>query len=165
MAVDLNGIKDQIKSILDTANTTTATYDLSTNMDERVTGVYRLRPERLRDIGDHFPLVTVYTVRKNTQNADVALSLQTGKRFADVTFEIAGVIYDTDFVTDNTENPSQNEAEYLMENVEQVLRNNGQLNSTVKWHTVNNVDYFALPVTEESHYTVAVMELECRVQY
>jgi hypothetical protein len=165
MALDINNIKDQIKSILDTSNDSGATYDLSSNMTERVTGVYRLRPERLRDIGDHYPLVTIYTVRKSTQNADIALSLQTGKRFADITFEIAGVIYDTNYITDNTENPSQNEAEYLMENIEQVLRNDGQLNGTVKWHSVVDVNYFALPVDEESHYTVAIMELECRVQY
>ena len=64
--VDLNGIKSTLKTLFDTANTTTASpVDLSNNMTQRVKRVLTVNPEQIPPQASFFPFVTSYITSKS----------------------------------------------------------------------------------------------------
>ena len=75
--VDLNGIKTELKSLFDTANTTTASpIDLSSNLSnsKRVNKVLTIHPEMILPQASLFPLVTCYIDSKTIKRLDIANS-------------------------------------------------------------------------------------------
>jgi len=164
MSVDISGLKTDIASILNTANTTTASYDLSTGLARRVQSVNKYNPEKVRPTGNDLPSIYIWTTAKKIKLETINVSLAGGKRRAQVLFAIAGVVW-IPYSSTVTEDPADTDCEKLMENVEQVLRANDTLGGKAKWHMSSEVTYHTAPYDEEAHLRVGVMALESTVFY
>lgn len=164
---DIIGIRGEIKSILDTANTTTASpIYLSNNMSRKIQSVYEINPSILTsDFAlATYPFVSVYARSKTDINGGIATNQLTASRLADFEFNIAGVIWN-DNVTDNLKDEAQDECIYLMENIELILRANDRLSNKVLWQRPSNVNYYSVNYTEDSHMRAGVMTVNCKLQY
>jgi len=164
MAVDISGIKTAIKSVLDTANTATAAYDLSEGMSRRVQNVCKFNIEKIFPQGNELPAVFVWTLAKKPQQVTINQTQAQGKRKGEVSFTVAGVVW-VPYSTDYTEDPADDDCEKLMENIEEVLRNTDTISGTVKWHIPDGVTYHSSPSDEEAHLRIGLMSLQATVYY
>lgn len=164
MSVNLSSIKTQFKSILDTANTTTAAFDLSSNMTRRVQKVLKVNPSLISPQASFFPWVTISADRKTVQHTTIAKDQYTAKRMSEINFSVVGAVWQ-DVLVDVTQDPADENIEILMENVEEVVRRNFKLNNTVSWSKTSEVTYHSLPIDEMTHMRVGVLNLVCRVDY
>lgn len=164
MSVDLNNLKEQIQNILGAANTTTASVDLSGGLVTRVQRVLKLNPGRIPVQASWFPFVTTMIESKEVVSQDIAATQLLAKRRAEVNLKIIGAIWNSTFL-DNEVDPSDDECEDLMENIEEILRRNDSLNSSVIWHMVNNVTYYNSQYDEETHIRVGILSLKASVFY
>lgn len=164
MAVDLNGIKTQFKSIMDSANTTTADYDLSEGMNSRVNRILKVNPLKIPIQPSFFPYVTIYANSKPIELETMAGNLKNAVRSSEISFNVVGAVWE-DITTDINEDEADEEIERLMENVEEVVRRNFKLNDTVKWANPESVDYHSLPLDEETHMRIGAMNLTCKIFY
>jgi len=164
---DIIGIRGEIKSILDSANTTTGSpIDLSNNMRRRVQKVYEVNPSILTNDFQlsTYPFISVYADQKLNITGGIAKNQSTASRVAEFEFNVAGVIWD-DNVTDYLKDDAQDECLYLMENIERILRSNDRLNNKVLWQIPTQVNYYSVNYSEESHFRAGVMTVNCRIQY
>lgn len=163
--VDLKGIRDEIKSVLDALNTTTGSpIDLSANMTQRVRKVLSIHPERIGPQASFFPLVTSYIEEKDIIQDDMAGSQLNAKRRSSVTVSVVGAVWNQNMST-NLEDPADNDINYLMENVELGLRSNANLNSKVKWQIADSVRYYFTALDEQTHLRSGLLTLKCTVYY
>lgn len=164
MAVDVNAIKTNIKSILDTANTTGAAFDLSTGLNTRVQRVLKVNPLKIPIQPSLFPYVTCYISNKDIEQVTIAKDMKTGKRMADIRVNLIGAVWEQ-LTTNINEDEADEQIEVLMENVEEVLRRSFTLNNSVRWSTPRAVSYHALKLDEETHMRVGLLELMTKVEY
>lgn len=164
MTLNIGTIKTQFKSILDTANTTTAAYDLSSGMTKRVQKVLKVNPSLISPQASFIPWVTISTDRKSVEHSTIAKDQLTGKRTGLVSFSVVGCVWEDIFSTVDVD-PADENIEKLMENIEEVLRRNYRLNNSVDWTKTEEVSYHSLPIDEQTHMRVGVLNLTCRVQY
>lgn len=164
MAIDLNGIKTQLKSILDTANTTTATYDLSEGMDKRVQKVLKVNPLKIPIQPSFFPYITCYTDNKEIELDTIAKNQLTGRRQADISLQVIGAVWDS-IISDPLLDDADEECERLMENIEEIIRRDFTLNDTVKWSKPESISFHSLPLDEQTSMRVGALTLNCKVFY
>ncbi len=167
MALPLNQIKENIQTIFETANTTTAAFDLSTGMSQRVAKILKLNVTRMPVQASYYPFVSVFYEGKSIETATIAQTQQAGRRRAALTFNIVGAVFvDTFGVPD--EDPADEDLENLMENVEEILRSNTKLNDTsgsVIWSVPTEVEYATGELEEETIVRVGTLTLEATVFY
>lgn len=162
---DLNGIKTQISTILSSANTTTASpIDLSSGMTKRVSRVLKINPQLIPPQISFYPFVTCYVTSKSMEQADLALNQINSKKKAKIELEIAGGVLNENFSTD-TEDPADEDINYLMENIELTLRSNPTLNSKVLWQISKDVKYYTANLDEQTHLRAGILTLEGTVFY
>lgn len=164
MSVDISGIKTDIKSILDVANTTTAATDLSSGLVRRVQSVNKYNPEKVKPTGNDLPSLFLWAQAKRVSLETINVSLSGGKRRARLLFSVAGVVW-VPYSATVTEDPADTDCEKLMENVEEILRANDTLGGKVKWHQVSDVTYHTAQYDEEAHLRVGIMALETTIYY
>lgn len=164
MSIDLTNIKTQIKTILDTANTTTASRDLSLGMGSRVQKVFKINPAKIPIQASLFPCVTMFIQSKGISADTIAKNQATGKRKSQISIKIVGATWNSNFA-DITQDPSDNDIEDLMENIEEILRNNGNLNNAVNWAIPTGVDYYTTVIDEQVHIRSAELTLDSVVYY
>lgn len=164
MTVNISGIKTQFKSILDTANTTTAAFDLSSGLATRVQKVLKVNPTRISPQASFFPWVTISADKKDVEQTTIAKDQITAKRAGELSFNVVGAVWEQT-VSDVTADDADEQIEKLMENVEEVVRRNFKLGNTVNWSKTEQVSYHSLPIDEETHMRVGVLTLTCRVDY
>lgn len=163
--VDLNGIKTQIASILTSANTTAGSpVDLSAGMTERVQKILKVNPSMIPPQVSFYPFVTCYITAKSVSSGDLAFNQLNAKKKCTVTVEIVGGVLNENFVAD-TEDPADEDINYLMENIELTLRGNNTLNSKVTWQITKDVSYYFAPLDEQTHLRAGVLTLEGTVFY
>jgi len=165
--IDLNGIKDEIKSILDTSNVIGANpVDLSNGMTSRVAMVFSgVRPDLIPVQASSWPFVTSYVTQKPITGADIAKDQLNSRRMADVTLEIVGGVYNDNYQGDEKD-PAEQDINCLMENIELVLRGNPNLNGKVLWQVPTDVQYFSRKASDsEGHIRAGVITLKCKVSY
>lgn len=165
MALDISAIKQEIKSLLVANNTTTSSVFLSNNMTTRVKKVYTVNPEKIELTANATPYVTIYTDRKSIEQADIARNQAIARRQTDLTLNIVGALWNQNFSADITKDPADDDLEYLMENIEEVLRQYPDLEGNVSWQVPEETDYFSMPIDEDSHFRAARLKLKCRVFY
>lgn len=166
--IALSTIKTQVQSVLDTANTTTASpLDLSSNLAKRVQQVLQINVERIPIQPDFYPCVTMFYDSKSVNLQDMASSMVLGKRKADVDLKIVGIVWNDDINTSNFQykDLSDNECEQLMENVEQVLRNDPTFSNNVLWSKTTEVSYHTYSVSEGSNMRAGIMNFRLTVMY
>jgi len=163
--IPLGTIKTEIKSLLDTANTTTASpLDLSNGMTDRVIEVGTINLTRIPLQPSFYPAVTIYYDNKVPEEATIARDQLTAKRKAKLQMQIAGIVF-LSTVTDDLVDDADNEIERLMENIEEVLRQDPGLGGNTKWTGVDRVEYHNVNVSEDSMMRIGIMDFFAIVFY
>lgn len=167
MAVlDLNNIKEQLQAALEAANTTTASTDLSSGLETRVQAVLKLNPARIPIQGNWYPYVTIYIDSKEIDEQTIQVNQSQGKRRADVGIKIVGAVWNST-VTPGSEDVDEasDDAESLMENIEQILRANTTLGGAVSWSAPEGVTYHNLSLEEDASIRAGVMSYKAVAFY
>lgn len=165
--VDLNGIKTAIRDTLLAANTTTASpIDLSSNLSnsKRVTNVIKINPEMILPQASMFPLVTCYVTDKPIKSMDIAKDQLNSQRRATVNVNVVGSIWNNNF-SSITEDPADEDINYLMENIELILRSDYNLGGKVNWQIASECKYYTTVLDEQTHLRSGILSLECEVFY
>lgn len=164
MAVDITGLKGDIRTLLNTANDTAASYDLSGGLSKRVVNVNAYNPEKLEPTANELPSVYIWTAAKRVTLESINISLSAGKRKAEVLFSVAGVVW-VPYTSTVTKDPADDDCERLMENIEEILRSSDTLGGKAKWHLTSDVTYHSAPFSEEAHLRIGLMALRATVYY
>lgn len=166
--VNIDTIKTGLKSLLDTANTTTGTpVDLSAGMNTRVARVLKIHPGRIPIQPSFFPYVSMFISDKKIEQVTFgtrgtqASSLRQGL----LSIQIVGCCYEP-FFTDLNEDQGAENVEKLMENIEEIIRTTPNLNYTsTAWATPDRVQYDDVPYDEEAHLRAGILTLDFKVHY
>lgn len=164
MALDLNNLKTQLKDIFDTANTTTATQDLSSGLARRVRKVLKVNPSRIPVQADWFPFVTTYINGKNIELKDFAVNQLMAKREGQVSVAIVGAVWNSNY-SDAAVDPADEDCEDLMENIEQILRANPTIAGVATWSYPTGVTYDNVTLAEGVHIRAGMLILEATILY
>jgi len=164
MSIDLNNLKEQVQTILQAANTTTASTDLSSGLETRVQRVVKLNPGRIPVQASWYPFVSIYVDNKNVLLQDIARNQSTSKRRAEIGIKILGAVWNST-VNDEEVDPADDDCESLMENIEEILRANDTLNGSATWAHPNDVTYFNANLDEEAHIRVGILSMQASVFY
>jgi hypothetical protein len=164
--VDISNIKTQIKSILDVANTTTAAVDLSGGMDRRVQQVLKVHPLKVPIDPGSFPWVSMYIDSKEIEQLTMghAGSQASALRSAELVVHLACAVQEP-LITSVKEDQGDENCEKLMENVEEIIRSNTNLNSSVDWCFPDTAEYHDEPWDERNFIRGALLPLRCKVFY
>ncbi len=161
---DLNGIKTAIKTLFDTMNSVAADpIDLSANLTSRVKKVLTVHPDYIRPQASFFPFVTCYVDEKQIDTDQIAGNQLRANRMSDVTINIVGAVYNSN-MTDVTKDPADDDINYLMENIELILRSSPDLGGLVKWQKPTGVNYFSTQDLK-NHMRFGVLTLKAKVNY
>lgn len=165
--VDMNGIKTGIKSILDTANTTTGSpIDLSNGLQTRVKQILTLNVEKIPIQPSFYPCVTAFFKGKMIEPMTMAANQLNAHRKAEIDITVVGIVW-VDRLSVNFEYTdfADNECELLMENVEQVLRNDATIGGRVLFSHPTAVTYHDFVTEEGAHMRAGVMNIQARAHY
>jgi hypothetical protein len=163
--VDLKGLKDNLKSLFDSANTTTASpVDLSNSLTRRVQKVLTVNPDMIPLQLSYFPYVTCYVGGKSNLKDDIAGGQLNSKRRALIDVKVVGMVWNNNHTSD-TEDPADNDINYLMENVELILRSNHNITNKVQWQLPDGVEYYSASLDEQTHLRAGVISLNATVFY
>ena len=164
--VPLNELKEQIRYVLATNNTTTGAPvdDLSGGLARRVQMILKVNPEKIPPNDNILPALTVFIDSKNTAPDTIARNGSTGKRKAEINIKIAGMVWEP-YTTDRIEDPADEDLETLMENAEKILRGYDNLGGNVSWQFPTAITYHSLGWDEKAHYRGALMDIKATVHY
>lgn len=164
--INVPSIKAEIKSILDSNNTTgSSILDLSSGMSKRLLRVATINPENYMLQSTQYPALTIHTLRKSIESRTIAKNQVNGKRLGRYTFSIAGLVWNQNFSSNIFNDPASDDLEHLMENTEYILRNYHDLNSNVTWQIPNDITYHSAAFDEQSHFRVGFLDIETTIFY
>lgn len=177
--LDLNSLKEHIQTIFETANTTTASVDLSKGLETRVQRILKLNPERIPVQAQLYPFVTIFISDKAVTMMDIAGNQLIQKRKGEISVKVVGAVWNST-ITDSEEDPADEDCESLMENVEEILRANPQLGGSqigtavigtstigpiVAFSHPTKITYHNFSLDEGTHIRAGVLDLEVTVLY
>ena len=166
--IPLNTIKSTLKGLLETANTTTGSpIDLSDSLVDRVRQVLEINIDRIPIQPSFFPCVTMFYDGKTVELQDIAKNMLNGRRRAEVDLKIVGVVWIDNINTTNYQykDLADNECEQLMENIEQVLRNDPTVTNTINWGKTTDVSYHSFAYSEEANLRTGILNYKMTVFY
>jgi hypothetical protein len=111
------------------------------------------------------PALTTYLTSKSIEAKTIAANQVAGKREAELVFSIVGLVTNQIVPNTYTSDVLDDDIEYLMENVEKVLRNYGDLGGYTRWSFPNSVTYHSSSLDERNHLRVGILDLQCKVFY
>jgi hypothetical protein len=164
MSIDLNNLKEQIQGIFETANTTTASRDLSSGLETRVQRVLKVNPSRIPIQASWYPFVTIFIDNKTVVQDGMVKDQQTAKRKAKIDVKIIGAVWNSTISDDETD-PADEDCEDLMENIEEILRANSTLAGVTTWSFPTNVTYHSADLDEDTHIRAGILNLEATIFY
>jgi len=163
--VDLNNIKSELRSLFNSANTTTANpIDLSSSLTRRVQKVLSVHPEFIPIQASHYPCVTCYISNKSMPSNDIAKDQLNSKRRGDISIDVVGAVFNQNFL-DITKDPADEDINYLMENIELILRSSPSLNGSVLWQNPTSCEYYSTVLNSQVHLRVGILKLEASIFY
>lgn len=162
--IDLDNLKTNIQSILSNANTTTADVPLSDNMVNGINSVLKLNPEVFPIEANCLPAVTTWIDGKTIEFQQIAVNQQNARRMATIDLKIVGFALNDSYTTYD-EDSADNDCEYLMENIEEIIRRNPTINGIAKWTKPTTVTYHNLTLNDETHFRAGLMTLEVKIDY
>lgn len=163
--VALNTIKDNLKTLFNNANTTTASpIDLSSNLTRRVQKVLSVHPEFIPIQASHYPCVTCYIADKSLPSDDIAKDQLNAKRRADISIDIVGAVFNQN-VLDVTKDPADEDINYLMENVELVLRSDPNLSNAVLYQRPTACQYYSTIIGSTVHLRIGILKVQASLFY
>ena len=162
---NIGTILTNIKSVLDTANTTTASDYLSNGMSSKVAYVGKIAPEKIIMNQDQYPFVTSYIDNYEIESETTARNQATGIRMSTFDVMVVGGVWNPNF-SSKFEDPSDLDIYLLMQNVEQVFRNNTDLLGAVDYQKPNSVKFKSFVDEEnDNHVRFGTMTLSVRKRY
>lgn len=164
MSVDLNNLKEQIQTIFQTENTTTATRDLSSGLETRVQRVLKVNPARIPIQSTWYPFVSVWIDKKDVEPSDFARTQLSARRKCEVDLKIVGAVWNSS-ITDEEIDPADEDCEDLMENIEEILRGNPTLNSLTSWSFPQSITYHNASLDEGAHIRAGILSLRAVIFY
>lgn len=164
MAIDLNGLKTELQTIFNTANTTTASPDLSGGLETRVQSVLTVNPARIPVQSSWYPFVTIYVDNKSITQEGIVKDQLTAKRKAVIDVKVIGAIWNSTVVDDQVD-PADDDCETLMESVEQILRANPTIGGKATWSMPTQVTYHSAVIEEETHLRAGILNLQTTIYY
>lgn len=165
-SVDINAIKETIRYVLDTANAVGGDpIDLSDNLARRVKAVMKVNPEKLRPTANLFPVVTTFLASKSIVPKDIAVNQVNGRRKAVLDFKIVGMMWNDTIQNYKSADPADDDLEYLMENIEVVIRHYATLNNLCNWQFPSAVTYHSSGYDEQTHMRIGILDLQITVFY
>lgn len=163
--IDLNDILEQLQTVFQTANTTTASpIDLSSSMNARVQTIAKVHPEKIPLQASLFPFITCFITGKNTSDQTIGKSQANIKRKAVIDIEVICAVWNDKYASAD-EDPADKDIHYLMENAELVLRSSETLNASTLWQVPTRVSYFSSSLDETTHLRAGVMSLQATLFY
>lgn len=159
---DLNNLKEQIQTILEQANTTTAATDLSSGLETRVQQILKVNPARIPIQAQWFPFVTIYTDSKEVLEQTMQRDQNSGRRKAEFDVKVVGAVWNSTISNENADD-ADDDCESLMENIEQILRGTTtatNLNSACSWQIPTNVTYHNVSLEEEASVRAGILNLK-----
>lgn len=163
--VALNTVKANIKTLFNSANTTTASpIDLSSDLTKRVQKVLSVHPEFIPIQASHYPCVTCYISDKALPLDDIAKDQLSAKRKADISIDVVGAVFNQN-VLDVTKDPADEDINYLMENIELVLRSDPTLSGAVLYQRPTACQYYSTIIGSNVHLRVGILKLEATLFY
>lgn len=163
--VGLNTIKSELKSLFESANTTTASpIDLSSGLTRRVQKVLSVHPEFIPIQASFYPCVTCYIPEKTIVADDIAKDQLSTKRRGRISIDIVGAVFNQN-MTDITKDPADEDINYLMENIELVLRSSPTLNSSVLFQKPSSCRYYSTTLVSNVHIRVGILTVEAMAFY
>ena len=163
--IDISTLKTSIKSIFDVANTTTASpVDLSNGLAKRVQNVFKLNPNSLPIQASLFPAITIFIDNKDISQDGIALNQVNARRKGELDIKVMGSVWQNTY-TNVSSDDADEEIEQLMENIEQILRNNPTLSNNVNWQIPTDCSYHTGILSEEAHMRAGVLNLRAHIYY
>jgi len=162
--VDLNDIKEQVQTKLQSANTTSSSNDLSDNLPTRVQRIVKTNSTRIPIQATWYPYVSIHIGDKITDTEVIATSNEYGKRMGTVNMQIIGGVWNSIF-EDVDEDLSDEDCENLMMNIEAILAEDVTLSDSVTWHQPTVVQYHNIALDEGANLRVGIMNVQCTVFY
>jgi len=163
--IDISSLKTSIKSIFDAANTTTASpVDLSNGLAKRVQNVFKLNPNSLPIQASLFPAITIFIDNKDISQDGIALNQVNARRKGELDIKVMGSVWQNTY-TNVSSDDADEEIEQLMENIEQILRNNPTLSNNVNWQIPTDCSYHTGILSEEAHMRAGVLNLRAHIYY
>src|ERR1041385_133405 len=150
MMIDLNNLKEQIQTLLQNANTTTASIYLSNNLETKVQRVLKVNPARIPVQASWYPFVTCMIDSKKIEPSDFVKDQATAKRKASIRVKVIGSVWNST-VSDEELDPADEDCEKLMESVEAILRADPTIAGTSTWQFPSDVTYHNIQLDEETH--------------
>lgn len=163
--VALNTIKSNLKTLFNNANTTTASpIDLSSDLTQRVRKVLAVHPEFIPIQASHYPMVTCYINDKPIRSDDIAKDQLNAKRESRISIHIVGGVFNMN-VLDITKDPADEDINYLMENIELILRSDPNLSNSVLYQKPTSCKYYSSMLGSNAHLRIGVLEVEALIFY
>jgi hypothetical protein len=163
--LNLGTLKSNIQTILEAANTTTGSpVDLSAGLETRVQRVLTVNPSRIPIQASFYPYVTIFIDRKEVELKSISKTQTAGKRLAEIDVKVVGAVWNST-VTDEEADPADNDAEKLMESVEEILRANSDLGGAALWSFPTLITYHNLTLEEDAHIRAGILNLKTSVYY
>jgi hypothetical protein len=168
--VDIKAIKLAIKTLLDNANVNTQNPYLSTNMAKSVKKVLTINVSRIPLQASYYPCATIFTTGKDIELSDISKNQLVGKRKGLMDFTVVGLVWYNNMSSANANiaDDADSECEFLMENIEQVLRTDPTLGGTVLTSKPLRVTYHDMKLhntSEDSYMRCGIMTLQVRLHY
>jgi len=156
--INLNNLKEQIQTILQNANTTTASTDLSNGLETRVQRVLKINPSRIPVQATWYPFVTTYISKKDIELTQFGVNQIGPQRKSTVDVKVIGAVWNSS-ITDEEVDPADEDIEDLMENIEQIMRANPTIEAVATWSYPTEVTYHNVTLDEGTHIRYGIMTL------
>lgn len=139
--IDYRAKIDAISNLLTAANTTTASYDLSTGLTKRVQKIIKGDPAQIPNQLNLYPCIFIQLETKTESLQSIGHSNYNLKRKADISWGIFAYVYHGSGSDD-----SDKEVQKLSENIEEIFRRNIKIAtlSDMQWGVVNTTDFGAV---------------------
>jgi len=162
----LNALKERIQTILETANTTTASNDLSSGMDSRIVRISKMNPDKVFAQATKHPSLHIYPENVTMESQGIAKTQATAKRRTEFNINIAG-IYQSFALEDIEEDKAQKNLEIMMSNLESVLRDSPTLTdyTGVLYQIPTGIQYGIGGLDEDCYFRIGVLSLKVVTLY
>ena len=118
----------------------------------------------IRPQASFFPLVTCFVESKTWRSEDMAGASLNSVRRAQLTLKVVGSLWNDNLV-DIKKDPADDDINYLMENIELILRSSPNLGGKVTWQKATDVKYYTTVLNQQTHLRSGVLTLDCEVFY
>ena len=163
--MNINSLTSSFKSFFEQQNTTTADYDLSTNLTKRVRSIFKGVKGNHEKLPVNVESLPAVFVQADTTSFEPNQIGKTSRRDAKINFSIVGVTHQGMGVGDQGQGreTADMEALQLANNIEQIIHDNLKMSNTVQWLIVDNSSYDA-NISDNSYNSIVEINLKGQVR-